>query len=503
MLSNSPENFAKQQKAVIVAPAGCGKTELIADAVKCCNSRQLILTHTNAGVSSLRKRLKKKEVSSRRYHLETIHSFALRYSKAYPAESSILIVEPKTNDDYKAVITSAIKLFDSELIKKILKLSYRGIFVDEYQDCTIDQHKLILKLSENIPCRIVGDPLQGIFDFGTDKIVDWGTDVFLNFTKLDDSNEPWRWRNAGNKALGKWLLDTARPAIENKQTLKLHSLETIGCYWHPKLNNYCGELNELANKNQGDIFVISDPSNTNKPHFIAKNLKNRFRTIEPLTDKVLFDKASKIQDNHGIQRLNNVVKFATDYLTVIKSDCTDVKKRLSSKFKNENKKKLQELFIAIKDKEGLEPILELYEFFETYKPTRKRWQLWHEMKLSLKLAISEDIPLSEACFQVRSKTKYSEHRIPHRCLSRTVLLKGLECDCAAVIDADEMKPKDFYVAITRGSKELHIYSSNQYYPAIRCDKCNSIMLLKQNRNNGSSFLGCSEYPECDCTKRLP
>ena len=56
---NSPENFAKQKRAVIVAPAGYGKTELIVQSVACSEGRQLILTHTHAGVDSLRKRFKK------------------------------------------------------------------------------------------------------------------------------------------------------------------------------------------------------------------------------------------------------------------------------------------------------------------------------------------------------------------------------------------------------------------------------------------------------------
>jgi hypothetical protein len=37
--------------------------------------------------------------------------------------------------------------------------------VDEYQDCSLDQHELICLLSEILPCRILGDPLQGIFSF--------------------------------------------------------------------------------------------------------------------------------------------------------------------------------------------------------------------------------------------------------------------------------------------------------------------------------------------------
>lgn len=48
--------FARAQRAVVVAPPGCGKTELIARAVGCCpsDSKQLVLTHTHAGVDAIR-----------------------------------------------------------------------------------------------------------------------------------------------------------------------------------------------------------------------------------------------------------------------------------------------------------------------------------------------------------------------------------------------------------------------------------------------------------------
>ena len=47
------------KRGAITAPAGCGKTQLIADALSRHGSRKpiLVLTHTNAGVAALRGRL--------------------------------------------------------------------------------------------------------------------------------------------------------------------------------------------------------------------------------------------------------------------------------------------------------------------------------------------------------------------------------------------------------------------------------------------------------------
>ena len=41
-------HLAKSKRSLVVAPAGCGKTRLIADAVRQGEGRQLILTHTHA-----------------------------------------------------------------------------------------------------------------------------------------------------------------------------------------------------------------------------------------------------------------------------------------------------------------------------------------------------------------------------------------------------------------------------------------------------------------------
>ena len=164
---SAPENLARQRRAVVVASAGCGKTQLIAEAVAYYSNRQLVLTHTHAGEHSLRNRMKKLGIPSSLYRLETIHSFALRHAAAYPKTSSLLSDRPKTTEEYNDVISSANKLFECSFTKKILKNSYAGIFVDEYQDCNIDQHQLICKVADFLPCRIVGDHLQGIFDFAS------------------------------------------------------------------------------------------------------------------------------------------------------------------------------------------------------------------------------------------------------------------------------------------------------------------------------------------------
>ena len=51
-------NFVSKEKSMIVASAGCGKTHAIAICLKYTKGKQLILTHTNAGVASLNEKIK-------------------------------------------------------------------------------------------------------------------------------------------------------------------------------------------------------------------------------------------------------------------------------------------------------------------------------------------------------------------------------------------------------------------------------------------------------------
>ena len=69
--------------AAIIAPAGHGKTEMVADMVAAFSGKQLILTHTNAGVDAIQKRLAKRHISQNKYSVYTIAAFCMKWGYAY------------------------------------------------------------------------------------------------------------------------------------------------------------------------------------------------------------------------------------------------------------------------------------------------------------------------------------------------------------------------------------------------------------------------------------
>lgn len=502
---NSPVSFAKMERAVVVAPAGCGKTELIVRSVGCCNGRQLILTHTHAGKESLKNRLNKLKISYSRYFLETIHSFALRFSAAYPITSSINNIKPTTSQDYDDVISSATRLMHTSFVKNVLQNSYSGVFVDEYQDCTVEQHELIKALVSILPCRIVGDPLQGIYDFGGNEIIDFDRDVFTNFEKLPDLDEPWRWKDK-NPDLGYWLLNEVRPKLMKNQAIKINEEDSF-VKWIQAKPNLSSALFPLIT-DEHSAYILSEPVNVNKPHSIASKLKNRVRTIEPITSTELTEFAVECEDGDGMKLLELCLLFAFKCLTKIKNDCKDIFDNLDKgkNYRVNRKKKLYSICNEIINTSEFSSILKLYQFLEEeYKPTIKRFQLWTEIKKALKeVCLCGDRCLLDVIWDIRHNDKYKRRYIPKRCASRTVLLKGLECDHAIILDADDFDAKNLYVALTRPSTILTIFSTNRIIVPQnmrpRCPKCNDLMVIREVRNGkykGKNFWGCPSYPGCN------
>ena len=78
----------------VVAPAGFGKTHLIAASLCHAEKRQLVLTHTYAGVNALRRKMRQIGVPNGAFRIDTIASWALRLSLSYPEASRWNIERP-------------------------------------------------------------------------------------------------------------------------------------------------------------------------------------------------------------------------------------------------------------------------------------------------------------------------------------------------------------------------------------------------------------------------
>ncbi len=127
--------LANTKRAYVCAPAGCGKTHLIAETVaKFSAGRELILTHTHAAVDALRRQLRSQHAPTGSYDVDTIAGWALRYANAFPKTCGIKQCVRPSGEQWEATYLAAARGLRKRHIKDIVRLSYTGAFVDEYQD---------------------------------------------------------------------------------------------------------------------------------------------------------------------------------------------------------------------------------------------------------------------------------------------------------------------------------------------------------------------------------
>jgi DNA helicase-2/ATP-dependent DNA helicase PcrA len=200
------------ERGTVTAPAGCGKTHLIADAITRHTDAKpiLVLTHTNAGVVALRGRLDRAGVPSKAYRLSTIDGWAMRLISTFPTRSNhnpeiIKLVNPAV--DYPNIRVAAVNLLKAGHVSDILAASYARLIVDEYQDCSIRQHGIVGYAAQTLQTCVLGDPMQAIFGFGNDNLAKWEEHVCAYFPLAGELTTPWRWINADAEPLGRWLLE--------------------------------------------------------------------------------------------------------------------------------------------------------------------------------------------------------------------------------------------------------------------------------------------------------
>ena len=241
-------DFIKCQRGLLIAPAGHGKTTAIADCLLQCpeKSRQLILTHTHAGIASLRKKFQQKNIPSSKYQLETITGFAQRYVIGFLGSS--VLPDEADKHYFSSAIEKCRVLMQSKLVQIVIQSSYDGVFVDEYQDCTIDQHEMIMELAYNLPLHLLGDPLQGIFSFESKPLIDFDRDLGL-FTRFNCLNFPWRQE-----------ILRIRECLEKQQTINIQNNPNIGLFVIPltgdENENYISCSRVLRSHDCESILVI-------------------------------------------------------------------------------------------------------------------------------------------------------------------------------------------------------------------------------------------------------
>lgn len=451
------DRLASAERAYIEAPAGCGKTFAIAHAVSLSKSgKQLVLTHTHAGVASLRNKLRQLQVPANSYHIDTIAGWCQGLVESYPLTSGYTRLAEKVL--WNSIYQKAAALISHHFIQRVIKASYAGVYVDEYQDCTQLQHLIILGLAELLPCRILGDPLQAIFGFDkNDPLINWDTHVINVFERLPPLEVPWRWKEANSK-LGETLIALREPLSKN---------QPIDVSTGPIIWRKLGEDKGLAQcfevmKRKGSIVVIC--STENQCHNLAKRTGGHYKSIETIECNALLEAADNFEQKRGVDRAQKVVDFIEDCTS---GAGTFIRPLLNTRIRPSSKNAklklmIQSILHEIRDSESTSSILLLLKAAPSIPDVRvARLDLWEEMKRTLSLYQSGKYPnLKEAAIFSRNQTRALGRRVDYRTISRTLLVKGLEFDHVLLIVDGRMTKENIYVALTRGTRSLTVASAS-------------------------------------------
>lgn len=451
----------------ITAPAGCGKTQIIADTLIQHVGRKpvLILTHTNAGVTTLRQRMQRGNVPSSAYRIATLDGFAMRLLSFFPARSGLPAATLELRNpsaDYSAIRLAALHLLQGEHLTETLVATYAHLIVDEYQDCNLVQHSLVTALANVLPTCVLGDPMQAIFGFGGNQLVDWNAHVLQQFPPIGELNRPWRWINAGTPQFGQWLLDCRRILQAGDSVDLLRAPPEVTWVQLQPATAERQRLNAALTHSvtpEGQVLVIGDSRNPRARRQMASQTPGA-TAVEPvdLADLTNFGLAFILEAPDAITRLAH---FAAETMTQVGVSVLlprlDSLRRGTARTPPTPTEAALLAFAATPTyplaADALRAMMR-EDNARVYRP-----DVLYGCLRALQMAAGGNCTFSAATVRERERNRHESRQLARRAIGSTLLLKGLEAEVAVIPSPESMDSRHLYVAMTRGSSRLVVCSA--------------------------------------------
>lgn len=447
------------RNAAIVAPAGHGKTEIIAN-VAALGRRALILTHTHAGVHAIRSRMKRLRIPHSAVVVDTIAGWCMRYAHAFPGVAKPPPGMPKTGAEWEQLYQGTALALQISAVREVVSASYDRILIDEYQDCGGNQHALAIALSGIVPTLIFGDPMQGIFEFAG-ATLKWDSEIHPSFPLAGTLDTPHRW-NGKNRELGEWIAET-RVKLMKGEAIDLTDPRIT--YRESNDAFDMATLFEGIDGKEGSFAAIH--CNKRICYGLAKAANGGYQAIEEVAAGRLNEFANEWDRTTGA---NGRLLAITGLLT----DCFQQKVLVEGEIidpdEAEMNAALSEIEAALGVGNGAEAATQFLGLFRK----RPRWklyrsELWRDAeRAASELAAGRAKTMVDAAESIRQRVSNTGRKLPKRTVSAPLLLKGLEFDHVVVPDAthfskeSKAQAKLFYVAISRATGSLTISSSSRW-----------------------------------------
>lgn len=457
---------------LVVAPAGCGKTQLIVEALKrhVGDKPILVLTHTNAGVAALRSRLAKEAVPSSKFRLSTIDGFAMRLAMTFPVAGRLPIEAlSKEKLPYPQIQQAAVQIVQGGRLSEILRATYARVLVDEYQDCGRTQHQIICWLAKCLSTCVLGDTLQAIFDFNTGGLPDLETEVAAEFKLVGSLDTPWRWIRADREDFGRWLLKSRQALLSNgKIDLRAAPIDVKWVQLPGGSLNREIQLKAARTRavtREGSVLVVADSRNKNWQKEIARQTHGNLIENVDLSDLVNF---STDLDLAAPTALDVVVRFGGEVM--VGAGAEDLLRRVVTIKANRHHNEptdLERVALEFEKDRSLRAVAAVLVSMNEQPGVRvHRPDVLNAAIRALNECVVDDkLSFRVAAINARERNRVYGRHIPPRGVGSTLLVKGLEADTCVVVDGDTMNAKNLYVAITRGSHKLVVCSESPILPA--------------------------------------
>lgn len=443
--------------AAVVAPAGHGKTEIIAK-VAALGHRTLILTHTHAGVHAIRARLKRLGVPHARVAVDTIAGWSMRYAHAFPGVAQPPEGMPQ-GAQWDQLYRGATLALEVKAVREVVAASYDRILIDEYQDCGGLQHQLAIELSGIVPTLIFGDPMQGIFEFAG-ATLSWDGEIHRRFPFAGTLETPHRWAGK-NPELGQWIAET-RVKLMRGEAINLADPRIV--YRESDDAFDMATLFEGIDGKEGSFAAIH--CNKTICYRMAKAASGGYQAIEEIAANRLREFATAWdQANDSAGRLRAITTLLNDCFhkkPVVKGEAVDPEDVAVEQA-------LRDVVPRLANGNGAEAAGQ----FLALSRKRPRWklfrsELWRDAERAAgEVAAGRAETMAAATNSVRQRVSNSGRKLPKRTVSTPLLLKGLEFDHVVIPDAThfvnerQAQAKLFYVAISRATRSLTISASSR------------------------------------------
>lgn len=409
------------------------------------------------------------------YRLSTIAGWALRIIEMFPERAGYRH-DRFSVPNYLAIQVAVANLCQSGHICRELRATYGRLLVDEYQDCSLSQHSIVIGIADAIPTVVFGDPMQAIFGLNAnDPLADWYNHVVTAFPQIGRLTTPWRWNNVGANDLGVWLL-SARDLLRRGQPV---DIRTCGnrVVWHLIEGDTDALIGEqirvqydIARRNPNQsILFIGDSIHSQSRHNYASRA-NGVSVVEPVDFKDIVEVANQMNGQVGQELLATCLIFLSKVMTNVQGN--RLLGRIETIANNRQRAPATEAelaAIAVANGGGYAEAISFLKFMAG-DPNRRvyRHSAFNILVEALSSAVKTRRELGEAIAALREQKRHAGRSVPLKAVGSTLLLKGLEADHVVILDADRpgarMSREHLYVALSRGARSVHVFSRTPILP---------------------------------------